>query len=89
MRQQDRKTANWKALAEEFHNMVKDTTPETAVRLEVIDNDSLTRGIDIYPADTNISGTFFQIEALVDFCRCKGLSCHVGVWEGKTVARIF
>ncbi len=89
MKQANKKTANWKVLAEEFYNMVKDTTPDTAVRLEVTDNDSLTTGIDIYPAETNISGSFFHMCELVDFCRCKGLLCYVRVWEGQAVARIF
>ena len=85
MRQQDRKTANWKDLAEEFYNMVKDTTPDTAVRVEVVGK---ANGIDIYPAETNTCNAFFCVEEFIDFIRCKGLSGYVSVVDGICVARI-
>ena len=89
MRQQDRKTANWKALAEEFYNMTKDTTPDTAVRVEVFTNTKgKADGIDIYPAETNRCNAFFFVEEFTDFIRCKGLSGYVSVVDGICVARI-
>ena len=89
MRQQDRKTVDWKALAEEFYNMVKNTTPATAVRVEVTKSGDEDGGIDIYPAETNDTNCFYCAEDLVDFCRCKGLSEHISVVNGICVAHIF
>ena len=90
MRPKDRNTADWKALAEEFNNMVKDTTSDTAVIVKVSTNaKGVADSIEIYPAETNRSNCFFCVEELVDFCRCKGLSEHVSVVDGICVARIF
>ena len=85
----DRKSVDWKAMAEEFYNLVKDTTDETAVRVEVTNFSGVDNGIDIYPADTNTTNCFYQTEEIVDFCRCKGLSNHVSVVDGICVARIY
>ena len=90
MRTSDRKNLDWKALAQEFNNMVKDTTPETAVYVEVTKNlDGKDGGFEVIPAETNLTGTCFCLEEVVDFARCKGLSCHVSAYTCKAVARIF
>ena len=85
MRVSDRKNLDWNALAEEFYNMVKDTTPETAVKVEVYRcSDGSNGGIDVYPADINYSNYICQLEEVVDFTRCKGLSSWADIRDGKT-----
>ncbi len=85
----DRNNLDWKALAEEFNSMVMNTTPETAVRVEVFKGmKGEYSGIDIYPAETNNSNCFYCVEELVDFCRCKGLNCWVDVIGGVVRAHI-
>lgn len=85
----DRKNLDWNALAEEFYNMVKDSTPETAVRVELTTNDDVPDGFNVLPAETNVAHTFFHTEELVDFARCKGLSNYVSVSDGMAVARVY
>jgi len=75
---------NWKALAREFREMVKNTTDATKVIVKVGDND-----IAIYPAKTNHTKAFYCTEELIDFCRCKRLSNHVTVIDGVCVAKIY
>ena len=90
MKASDRKNLDWHALAQEFCNMVKDTTPETAVYVEVTKNiNGKDGGFEVIPAESNYSGTCFCLEEVVDFARCKGLSCYVSAYTGKAVARIF
>ena len=81
------KKMDWKTLAEEFKGMVENTTPETAVRVEISKELNID-GIDIYPAETNKSNCFYMVEEIVDFCRCKGLSCWVDVNDGVVRACI-
>ena len=84
MRVSDRKNLDWNALKDEFYNMVCDTTPETAVRMELSIDESKGEadGINVYPAETNRLNVFYFPEELVDFCRCKGLDCYVDIDEG-------
>lgn len=83
MRQVSRNKVNWKSLAREFNNMVKDTTKETAVIVQ-----DQKDWIEISPASTNTSNAFFCTEEIVDFCRCKGLSNYVSNRDGVCVAII-
>ena len=84
MRVSDRKNLDWNALKEEFYNMVCDTTPETAVRVELSIDESKGEvdGINVYPAETNKTKVFYHPEELVDFCRCKGLDCWIDIDGG-------
>ena len=84
----NRKNLDWNALAEEFYNMVKDTTPETAVKVEVYQGMKGVEGIDVFPAETNISNYICHLEEVVDFTRCKGLSCWIDIAEGKVRVHI-
>lgn len=80
----DRKNLDWNALAEEFYNMVKNSTPQTAVKVEVYQcADGSCDGINVYPAGTNYNNYICQLEEVVDFTRCKGLSSWADVEDGK------
>lgn len=80
---------NYKALAKEFYSMVKDTTPETAVKVEVTRYSGKDNGINIIPAKTNTRGNFYHVTEMVDFCRFKKLSCYITHHEGVCVARMY
>lgn len=75
------------ALADEFRAMLG-TTPDTMAIVTPTE-----RGIVITPAESNTLGTFYHADKLVDFCRCKSLSCYVtsAIGNGKliTVAHIY
>lgn len=75
---------NYKALAREFKQLIKGCTKATADKVVVDEN-----GIDIFPAKTNDSGTFYHTEELIDFCRFRKLSNWVGVYQGKTWVHIY
>ena len=75
---------NYKALAREFKEMVKNCTEATAVKVVADET-----GIDIYPAKTNTTGTFYHTEEMVDFCRFRRLSNWIDVYNGSTRVHIY
>ena len=85
---------NYSKLAVELCSLMQ-STPETSVDIQV-SKSSITKkedGIDIYPADTNVTGTFYHTDELATFCRYHSLNsyCYAVTYKGKTVvaARIY
>lgn len=78
------------ALAQELRELIGNPTEATAV--EIIVNER-TSDIEIHPARTNLSRTFYHLNEVVDFCRVKGLSNFVCVeinnGEAETVVHIY
>lgn len=79
---------NFSKLAVELRSLMK-STPETAVDIRVSKSfvSKEEDGIDIYPAETNTTGTFYHTDELATFCRYHSLSsfCHVVEYKGKVV----
>ena len=67
------KERNWSALAQELTELISNTTEATAVEVRVYKDSSL----ELYPIKENDGKCFFHMEEVVDFCRCKKLSCYV------------
>lgn len=84
-----RKEKNWNSLAEELSEMLEGGYEGTAVEV-VIGTDNAS--IEVIPKSST-TGAFHKVEDIVDFCRCKRLSCYcyTEFRDGKTVccARIF
>ncbi len=80
-----KKEKNYVALADEFRAMLGDTTPETMITVTPRED-----GILVTPADSNCTGAFFHLMALVDFCRCKRLDCFAsyGYKKGDVITVI-
>lgn len=78
------------ALAQELRELIGNSTAATAV--EIIVNER-TSDIEIHPAKTNLSRTFYHLNEVVDFCRVKGLSNFVCVeinnCKAETVVHIY
>lgn len=79
---------NFSKLAVELRSLMQSTL-ETSVDIQV-SKSSITKkedGIDIYPADANLTGTFYLTDELATFCRYHSLSsfCCVVEYKGKTV----
>lgn len=78
------------ALAQELRELIGNPTEATAV--EIIVNER-TSDIEIHPANTNLSRTFYHLNNVVDFCRVKGLSNYVCVeinnCKAETVVHIY
>lgn len=74
----------YRKVARELREKMGDHTEATAVRIIADET-----GVDILPAKTNTRGTFYHTEELVDYCRYKGLSNWVSVYEGKTKAHVY
>lgn len=85
----DREKCNWNILAEELSNLIKSCTPETAVMVDVCDGLTGCNGVDITPADTNVHNFICCLEGVVDFVRCKGLSCWTDALGGKVRIHIY
>lgn len=82
---------NFSKLAVELRSLMQ-STPETSVDIQV-SKSSITKeedGIDIYPADTNATGTFFHTDELATFCRYHSLGafCYAVEYKGKTVVSV-
>ena len=79
---------NFSKLAVELRSLMQ-STPETSVDIQVSKSPITKKGvgIDICPADTNTTGTFYLTDELATFCRYHSLSsfCHVVEYKGKTV----
>lgn len=69
---------NIKLAAVALRSLLNDTTPETAVVITVENNGKYGDSIDIRPAATNLSGTFYHAEEIVDVCRTYRLSEWIG-----------
>ena len=63
-------------LAQELRELIG--TPTEATAVEIIVNER-TSDIEIHPAKTNLSRTFYHLNNVVDFCRVKGLSNYICV----------
>ncbi len=74
----------YRGIAKKFRKMVENKTEATAVK--VVPKET---GVDILPAKTNKTGTFFYTEDMVDFCRVFHLSNFVSMVDGKVVAQIY
>ena len=74
----------YRGIAKKFRKMVENKTEATAVK--VVPTES---GVDILPAKTNSTGTFYYTEDMVDFCRVFHLSNYVSMDDGKVVAHIY
>lgn len=79
---------NFSKLAVELRSLMQ-SIPETSVDIQV-SKSSITKkedGINIYPADTNLTGTFYHTDELATFCRYHSLVsyCRVVEYKGKTV----
>lgn len=62
------------ALAQELRELIGNPTDATAVKIIVNEE---THDIEIHPANTNLTRTFYHLNEVVDFCRVKGLSNFV------------
>lgn len=78
------------ALAQELRELIGNPTEATAV--EIIVNERIS-DIEIHPASTNLSRTFYHLNEVVDFCRVKGMSNFVCVeinnCKAETVVHIY
>ena len=83
-------TKNLEALAQELRELIGDRTAATSV--EIIVNEK-SGDIEIHPAATNYTRTFYHLNEVVDFCRVKGLSSFVCVeinnCKAETVVHIY
>ena len=84
----DKKRLDWYALAEELREMVSNATPETAVKVDVLQSMEGAEGIDVVPAETNKCNYIIQLEEIVDFTRCKGLGSWADIKDGKVRVHI-
>lgn len=73
---------NYEALAQELRELIVNYTEATAVDIVASED-----GIEIYPAKTNLAGSFHPTDEVVDFCRVKRLSNYaaVEIVNGKPV----
>ena len=72
---------NIKLAAAALRSLLGDTTPDTAVVIIVEKGGKYGDTIEITPAATNLSGTFFHAEEIVDVCR----TYHLSNWIGARV----
>ena len=81
---------NFDQLAKELRELIGNPTEATAV--EIIANER-TSDIEIHPAQTNLTRSFFHLNEVVDFCRVKGMSNFVCVeinnCKAETVVHIY
>ena len=67
---------NFDQLAKELRELIGNHTEATAVKIIVNEE---AHDIEIHPANTNLTRTFYHLNEVVDFCRVKGLSNFVCV----------
>lgn len=72
---EEKTSAFWKKMRTEFKKKYCETTEATAMDVVLAEcGDGKYVGLDIYPAKTNTSGSFYHAEELVEFCDYHGLS---------------
>lgn len=76
---EEKTPAFWKRMRTEFMKRYCNTTEETAMEVVLSEGNGGYDGLDIYPAKTNVTGTFFHAEELVEFCNYHGLSEWIGI----------